>query len=647
MIKSVTILVLLLTTIPLTTSVQGSDRGNDDGVDGWLNQVPPGSPGLNTEDYETGSVYSRAMTDIESVSGSPPVGQSSPQKLQDVMAVRKYIRRGMLEVTPDNYKALTQATYFSGDATKNFDKGLWIRGWKSSQGFDALSKLLLRFDALNKLKVEINWAGKQQGALAEVLEQAIQFYPQLEELDITGCRLGDKRVENILDSLVHPEKMKVIKVKDNQLSERGVEGIRRKLAGLSTLDVEEGKDQGRHYKQLDELNKRARCGNKSAGQELLSFAEQGDQLAMAYVAIRYLLGEGLPKNKERAEHWAKQCISWLQDAATGGLSFAQTNLGYMYDLGLVVPQDYKEAARLYRLAADQKSAQAQNNLGNMYYEGQGVPQDDKEAVRLYRLAADQKHAQAQHNLGVMYEEGRGVSQDYKEAVRLYSLADDQGAQADWAARHTKAQFDLALMYDKGLVVPQDYKEAMRLYRLAADQGEAAAQHNLGRMYGRGLGVPQNYSEAVRLYVLAANQDFALALDVLGELYHKGIGVSQDYKEAVRLYSMVGNRGARADFAARYTDAQFKLGRMYDQGRGVAQNNKEAVRQNNKEAVRLYRLAADQGNADAKNNLGRMYEEGRGVAKSRKSAIKLYQEAERQGNSASIDARQNLRRLRRK
>ena len=134
MFKSVAILAFLLTAIPMTTPAQSSDRGNDDGVDRWLNQVSAGAPGLDTEDYETGSVYSRGMTDIESVTGSSSVGQGSSQKLQDVTAVRKYIRRGMLEVTPDNYQALARATDFYSDATKNFEKGLWIRGWKSSQG---------------------------------------------------------------------------------------------------------------------------------------------------------------------------------------------------------------------------------------------------------------------------------------------------------------------------------------------------------------------------------------------------------------------------------------------------------------------------------------------------------------------------------
>ena len=38
----------------------------------------------------------------------------------------------------------------------------------------------------------------------------------------------------------------------------------------------------------------------------------------------------------------------------------------------------------------------------MYDEGQGVPQDYAEAVKWYRMAADQGNADAQSNLGFMY-----------------------------------------------------------------------------------------------------------------------------------------------------------------------------------------------------------------------------------------------------
>jgi len=50
-----------------------------------------------------------------------------------------------------------------------------------------------------------------------------------------------------------------------------------------------------------------------------------------------------------------------------GLANAQCNLGLRYDNGQGVKQDYTEAARWYRKAAEQGYALAQFNLGNMCY----------------------------------------------------------------------------------------------------------------------------------------------------------------------------------------------------------------------------------------------------------------------------------------
>ena len=67
-------------------------------------------------------------------------------------------------------------------------------------------------------------------------------------------------------------------------------------------------------------------------------------------------------------------------------------------------QDYAEALRWFRKAAEQGNADAPNNLGAMYYNGYGVRQDYAEAVKWYRQAADQGNADAQNNLGAMYSQ---------------------------------------------------------------------------------------------------------------------------------------------------------------------------------------------------------------------------------------------------
>ena len=58
--------------------------------------------------------------------------------------------------------------------------------------------------------------------------------------------------------------------------------------------------------------------------------------------------------------------SELQDAE------AQFNLGVMYENGLEVTHDYKEAFKWFNLSAKQGCADAQNNLGVMFENGLGV-----------------------------------------------------------------------------------------------------------------------------------------------------------------------------------------------------------------------------------------------------------------------------------
>ena len=96
----------------------------------------------------------------------------------------------------------------------------------------------------------------------------------------------------------------------------------------------------------------------------------------------------------------------LRARAEAGDVEAQFGLGRTYEYGFInVPEDADvldaEAARWFRLAAEQGHADAQNYLGDRYWTGEGVPQDYAEAVHWYRLAAYQGVAEAQYFLGVL------------------------------------------------------------------------------------------------------------------------------------------------------------------------------------------------------------------------------------------------------
>jgi TPR repeat protein len=67
-----------------------------------------------------------------------------------------------------------------------------------------------------------------------------------------------------------------------------------------------------------------------------------------------------------------------------------------------VPQDYLQAVKWYRAAAEQEIAPAQCNLGLCYQTGRGVEKNTAEAVKWFLKAARAGDKTAQHNLGVHY-----------------------------------------------------------------------------------------------------------------------------------------------------------------------------------------------------------------------------------------------------
>jgi hypothetical protein len=179
--------------------------------------------------------------------------------------------------------------------------------------------------------------------------------------------------------------------------------------------------------------------------------------------------------------------SWCR-LAEEGHAFAQVNLGMSYAAGQAgVAQDYAEAVRWFRKAADQNSALGQLYLGNMYAGGFGVAKDPAQAVRWYRMAAAQGNAGAEFNLGNMYGKGEGVPKDESEAAVWHKKAAEHGNEA--------AMIALGISYGLGRGVPQDYAAAVRWFRIGAERGNAMAEFRLANMYAEGHGVPQDYVAA--------------------------------------------------------------------------------------------------------------------------------------------------------
>jgi TPR repeat protein len=226
--------------------------------------------------------------------------------------------------------------------------------------------------------------------------------------------------------------------------------------------------------------------------------------------------------------------TYFGPAANQGIAAAKQKLGFLYEEGLGVTQDYDKARGYYELAAKQGLAAAQYNLGYMYDEGLGVTQDYDKARHYYELAAKQGLAAAQYNLGYMYDEGLGVTTDDDKAREYFELAAKQGLAG--------AQNRLGYMYQNGLGVTQDYYKARHYYELAADQGHATAQYGLGWMYYSGCGVTQSFNKARHYYELAAKQGHAAAQYNLGYMYDEGLGVTTDYDKAREYFELAAKLG---------------------------------------------------------------------------------------------------------
>jgi TPR repeat protein len=118
--------------------------------------------------------------------------------------------------------------------------------------------------------------------------------------------------------------------------------------------------------------------------------------------------------------------------------------GEKYYNGWDVPQDYIEAVKWYRKAAEQNHAAAQIGLANCLICNLDYPAMDpavaeavlREATEWYCKAAEQGNAGGQFNLGFCYAVGQGVPKNFVDAYKFYKLAAEQNL--EHAAEHLES-----------------------------------------------------------------------------------------------------------------------------------------------------------------------------------------------------------------
>ena len=139
----------------------------------------------------------------------------------------------------------------------------------------------------------------------------------------------------------------------------------------------------RTYDQAEQARKTkhdaaAQKGYETAFKELTPFAQQGNAEAQFYLGKMYVLGQGVPKNREEA-------IKLFRSSADQGNADAQFFLGTIYFLP---HKDIPQGLMWMRLSAEQGNQDAQLLLGQAYLQRlKEFPTDPVQADMWLRLAA--------------------------------------------------------------------------------------------------------------------------------------------------------------------------------------------------------------------------------------------------------------------
>ena len=300
----------------------------------------------------------------------------------------------------------------------------------------------------------------------------------------------------------------------------------------------------------------------------------------------------------------------------------QFERGVDYELGRNgFSVDYSEAAKWFRLAAEQGHAGAQGGIGYAYRVGRGVPLDYAEARKWLEKGAANGNVIAMNNLGLMYRDGQGVARDYATAVQYFRRSADGGYH--WG------QLNLGGMMESGLATPhRDPAAAAEFYRKSAAGGNSQAMYNLARLHERGDGVSKDMVEAVKWFRAAAakgHKDAVLRVAQIDASQPPPSSTTSTVAKAAPISPLASNLTPRA------SADQFELGLDHYDGRKGRPIDRG-------EAAKWFRLAADQGHAAAQNLLGHMYRSGQGVATDYSEARKWLDKSVANGN---VDAISNI------
>ena len=354
---------------------------------------------------------------------------------------------------------------------------------------------------------------------------------------------------------------------------------------------------------------------RAADGRWIKFAQRGSSDDRYHLGLMYEFGLGLEKNTRQAK-------IWYQKAATQGQVDAQLALARLIEVA--TPE---LAVAWYQAAADQGNAEAQFALGRLHAIGVGTDLDPLKSLKWYLRAVDQGNGEALVALGRMLSDNVD-----KVLIACFDLAAKNGL--------AQAQLIMGERYLNADGFAQDFYAARHWFGLAAEQGNPEAQCALADVCAEGLGFKKDLAQAFHWYEKAALQGFAKAQWRLGELYATGLqGVEQDPKQATLWCKKAANAGfgpAQATLGSMFARAKKYERAIYWWDLAAAQNDPEAlfnlanahhgglgIEKNETRAFLLWLKAAQNGLAAAQARVGLAYATGEGVALDQVEAAKWF------------------------
>ena len=255
-------------------------------------------------------------------------------------------------------------------------------------------------------------------------------------------------------------------------------------------------------------------------------AEKGDCDAQYALAMAYLFGWDVEEDAELG-------YAYLRKAVDNGQTEAMTLMVRLFMQGEYNGITSDEAAQLSIKAAKDSIPDAMLYAGLAYMDGVSVPQDYAQAARYFRNAANKGNSEARVNLAYLHQEGLGVRKDETKAFKLYKTA----AGAD----NLNARFHLGVCYEFGVGTVIDHALAAEQYTICAGKGDPIAMERLGHLYTIGFGdQPVDMERAFELFVQAASSGVPSAMMMTGYCYLTGNGVEPDVTEARKWLKMAAD-----------------------------------------------------------------------------------------------------------